>query len=82
MSAYKWLVMILALPVFAFLIMLGNQINDQAIPMMYEHSSTAASHQGIEWYATFWQWIPFVVLLLVVFAIVVGILVRRRRTVR
>lgn len=80
MSAYRWLAFVVGIAIVAAL---GSVLNEFVLPTLSiarSQSTTQASSQGIEWYATTWQWIPLVVLGLLVFSLLVAIIVRRRRT--
>lgn len=80
MSAFRWLVFTIGVALAA---VVGAIVNEFVLPTLdiaRTHSTTQASSQGITWYATFWEWIPLLVLFLLGFALFVGIIVRRRRT--
>lgn len=79
MSAYKWLVVIAALPIAAVLIGLMNAITNPMVDMLNTYSTSQASAQGVAWYGTLLDWMPFVVLALFAFAVVVAVITRRRR---
>jgi predicted outer membrane lipoprotein len=81
MSAFKWLAFVLGVILAAAVGAIINELVLPTIEIMNTQSTTAASSQGIAWYETFWTWMPLVVLMLLVFALFVGVIVRRRRTV-
>jgi predicted outer membrane lipoprotein len=81
MSAFKWLAFVLGVILAAVVGAIINELVLPTIDIMRTQSTTAASSQGITWYETFWTWMPLVVLMLLVFALFVGVIVRRRRTV-
>lgn len=80
MSAFRWLAFAVGVAVLAAL---GSVLTEFVLPTIsiaQSHSTTQASSQGIQWYATAWEWIPLIVLILLMFTLFVGIIVRRRRT--
>ena len=80
MSAYRWLAFIVGVGVVAALASVLTEMVLPTIDIARSQSTTAASRQGIEWYAQAWEWMPLIVLLLLVFTFMVGIIVRRRQT--
>lgn len=82
MSAYRYLAFVCGVGVVAVTGAFLNEFVTPVIDITRSQSTTQASSQGIEWYATAWDWMPLVVLVLLVFALLVGIMVRRRAVVR
>jgi len=80
MSAARWLAFTVGVVVVAAV---GSLLNEFVLPLidvMNSQSTTQASSTGIQWYATAWEWMPLVILLLLGFTLIVGIIVRRRQT--
>lgn len=80
MSAARWLAFAVGIVVVAAV---GSLLNEFVLPLIAvanSQSTTQASSTGIEWYSTAWEWMPLVVLFLLGFTLLVGIIVRRQRT--
>ncbi len=82
MSAYRYLVFVFGVGIVAVTGAFLNEFVTPVIDITRSQSTTQASSQGIDWFATAWNWMPLVVLILLVFALLVGIMVRRRAVVR
>jgi len=80
MSAARWLAFAVGVVVVAAVGSLLNEFILPLIDVMNSQSTTQASSTGIQWYATAWEWMPLVILLLLGFTLLVGIIVRRQRT--
>lgn len=81
MSAYKWLRFALGIPLIAVLLAIIYEFARPAVDMGYQYSSSEYSNTGLQWYAEFLDLLPFILLSLLAFMLVVGI-VNRRRMVR
>lgn len=77
MSAYKWLSFAVSLPVVAVLIAFVYEFAYPAIDISRDLSTSEASSTGILWYEQFLNWLPFIVLALLGFALFVGVVNRR-----
>jgi len=82
MSAFKYLVFVLGTILVAIYGAIMLEIIRPAITQMNAHSSTAASSTGIDWFASFVEFLPLVLLALLAFALIVSIVVRRQSTTR
>ena len=82
MSAYKWLSFAFGVPLVAMLLAIMYEITNPAIGLMRDYSTSKESATGIQWYADFMSWLPLIVLILLSFMLMVGIITRRRNTVR
>lgn len=82
MSAFKWLVFGVGLPVIAVLLAIMYEFVYPAIDLMSEYSTSQESATGIQWYTDFMNFLPLIILLLLAFMLLVGIINRRRQTVR
>lgn len=80
MSAFRWLAFVVGIAVLAAVASIATEFVLPTIEVARSQSSTAASSQGIAWYATIWEWIPLILMILLMFSLLVGIIVRRRRT--
>lgn len=81
MSAYRWLAFVVGIGVVAALGAVLTEVVLPTIEIANQHSTTPESAQGISWYATAWEWMPLIVLILLMFMLFVGIIVRRGRTI-
>jgi len=81
MSAFRWLKFVLGIGVVAALGSILTEVVLPTIAIARTHSTTEASSQGLDWYAQGWNYMPLIALLLLVFMLLVGIIVRRRRTI-
>lgn len=79
MSAYKWLAFAFGVPLLAVLYGIMMEFVYPAIDMANQYSSSEASAQGIAWYEQFMTWLPFVILFLLAFMVIVAAITRRRR---
>lgn len=82
MSAAIWLAFVFGVILVAIY---GSILIEMVLPTITvadAHSSTQASATGIDWYASFWEWMPLVLMILLLFALFVKIIVRRRRVPR
>lgn len=82
MSAFKWLAFTVGIPLIAVLYALMMEFVNPAIQISRDYSTSEYSSTGIDWYANFIDLLPFILLVLLAFMLVVGIIVRRRRTIR
>lgn len=82
MSAYRWLAFAVGVPLSALLIGVVYRFAYPAVDVASQYSTSDASTQGLAWYTTILDWLPFVVLLLLAFMVIVAVIVRRRRVVR
>jgi len=81
MSAFKYFVFVMGIVLVAVFAAILNEFVRPLLDMASRHSSTTASATGIEWASQAWTWMPLVVLLLLVFALIVAVVIRRGRTV-
>jgi hypothetical protein len=81
MSAFRWLVFVLGVIVIATFGAILNEIVLPTISMTQSLSSTQASATGATWLSQAWTWMPLIVMLLLMFGLVYGIVVRRRSVV-
>lgn len=80
MSAARWLAFTIGIAVVAAVASVINEFVLPVIEIANSQSTTQESAQGIEWYSTGWEWMPLSILLLFVFTLIVGVIVRRQRT--
>lgn len=81
MSAFKWLAFAFGVPLLAVLYAILTEFVRPGISILEGLSSTPESSQGITWFSQFWSWLPFIVLLLLAFTVLVAVIVRRRSVV-
>lgn len=78
MSAYRYLIFVLGVILTAvlgsFLYTIVNPIEQQ----MSQFSTTTESATGVEWFGQFMDIFPMVLLLLLMFMLIYGIVLRRR----
>jgi quinol-cytochrome oxidoreductase complex cytochrome b subunit len=82
MSAFKYLVYVVGVVVVA---VFGAVLNEFVTPFLNQasaQSTTQASATGITWFTQFWTWIALVALLLLAFALIVGVVNRRQQVIR
>lgn len=82
MSAYKWLVFAAGMPIIAVLLAIMYEFIYPAIDLANEYSTSQESATGIQWYTDFVNLLPLIVILFLAFMLLVGIINRRRQTVR
>lgn len=82
MSAYKWLSFAIGIPLLAVMTALIYEFAYPAVDLATQYSSSSASATGLQWYEQFLTWLPFVLLMLLAFMVIVAIITRRRSVVR
>lgn len=78
MSAAIWLAFVLGVVVVAAFAAILTEMVLPTIAIANTQSSTQASAQGIDWFATIWEWMPLILMVLLLFSLFVKIIVRRR----
>jgi membrane protein required for beta-lactamase induction len=79
MSAFRWLVFALGIPITALLLAFVYRFTNPALEELRDLSSSPESAQGIQWYSQFLDFLPLVVLGLLSFAVIVAVITRRER---
>lgn len=82
MSAFKWFAFAIGVPLCALLIGFGAEISYPMIEFANAVSTSDASSTGITWYEQVVTWLPFIVLSLLGFMVLVAVVVRRTRVAR
>ena len=82
MSAFNWFAFAIGVPLLALLIGFGAEISYPMADFAEAQSTSDASATGIAWYLQVVDWLPFIVLSLLGFMVLVAVVVRRTRVAR
>lgn len=79
MSAFRWVAFVISIGLLAVVGAVLNEFVNPLTSVTSDQATTQASQQGLSWYTTAWDWMPLIVLILLLFALIYGIIVRKRR---
>lgn len=79
MSMYRYLAFVIGTALVAIVAAFATEFVLPMLDIARAQSTTAASAQGITWYSQTWNWLPLILLFLLVFSLIVAIVVRRQR---